>query len=422
MEVKDLKEGGGYILKTTSQLKVPILGVMRSINLVSKIELSPGYRLQKADFRLTSKKYYFEGSLIRKHNQNYYLRIKSPTQDIEKIVSIKNELITPMFTPLSLTHVPLRKEVTFSLYDPFLERKMKIILKNTGKQFIEYADKKVEAYQVEMQVDEAKGKIFVDSKGRVLKEEFLGFQFVKEEPGDLFKKDVIKKGGDLIQHFAIEGGWLPDKRKLKYLKLKVRGIDKKYLREDFNQKVYPEDDGFIVEIYKKDIFQVKDLPFNSEKFGEYLKEDEFIKFNSPSVRKILSSVVKDEKNPLTILKKLFIWIRKNIKIVPTVSLPQTLDVLKMRQGDCGEISALLAGFLRGAGIPAYVNIGLVYMEGKFFYHAWVSLYAGEWIDTDPALNQLFADVTHIKLLKGLRGQFEIFKIIGNLKIKIVEYR
>lgn len=422
MGVRDLKEGGGYILKTTSQLKVPILGVMQSINLVGKIKLSSSYRLQEANFRVTSKKYYFQGSLIKKDNDNYYLTISSPTQNIKKIVSIKNELIAPMFTPLSLSHVPLREKVTFSLYDPFLERRMKVILKNMGKQFIEYRGKKVKAYVIDMEVDDVKGKLFVDSKGRVLREEFLGFKFVKEEPTNLFKKNVTGKAQDLVQHFAIETGPLPNKENLTYLKIKVSGIPKEYIREDFNQKVYPQDDGFIVEIYKKDIEEVEDLPLKSEKFEKYLKEDEFIKFNSPLVKKILSSVVKDERNPLTILKKLSTWISENIKIVPTVSLPQTLDVLKMKQGDCGELSALLAGFLRGAGIPAYVNIGLVYMEGKFFYHAWVSLYVGEWIDTDPALNQLIADVTHIKLLEGLRSQFEIFKIIGNLRIKIIEYK
>jgi hypothetical protein len=68
-----------------------------------------------------------------------------------------------------------------------------------------------------------------------------------------------------------------------------------------------------------------------------------------------------------------------------------------------------------------VNIGLVYEEGRFFYHAWVSLYVGEWIDTDPALNQLIADPTHIKLLKGFKDQFEIFKIIGKLQIEIIDY-
>ncbi|RKY36582.1 MAG: transglutaminase domain-containing protein, partial [Candidatus Omnitrophota bacterium] len=105
-----------------------------------------------------------------------------------------------------------------------------------------------------------------------------------------------------------------------------------------------------------------------------------------------------------------------------LSLPNTLDVLEIKEGDCGELSALLVGFLRSVGIPSYVNIGLVYNKGKFFYHAWPSVFVGEWIDTDPAFNQLIADPTHIKLLKGLESQFQISKIIGNVKIEILEYK
>lgn len=113
---------------------------------------------------------------------------------------------------------------------------------------------------------------------------------------------------------------------------------------------------------------------------------------------------------------------ENIKKVPSITIPNTLDVLKLKQGDCGELSALMAGFLRSLGIPAYVNIGIVYNEGRFFYHAWISAYVGEWIDTDPALNQLIADPTHIKLLTGLENQFELFKIISKIKMEILDYQ
>ena len=89
--------------------------------------------------------------------------------------------------------------------------------------------------------------------------------------------------------------------------------------------------------------------------------------------------------------------------------------------NCSEISALMVGFLRSIGIPSYVNIGLVHQDGRFFYHAWVSAYVGEWIDTDPALGQLIADATHIKLAKGLESQFKIFKFLNNLDLEVIEF-
>jgi transglutaminase-like putative cysteine protease len=194
------------------------------------------------------------------------------------------------------------------------------------------------------------------------------------------------------------------------------------IKEHFNQKVTPYTNGVTVEIFKKEPKKKESLPFSGEEFAQYLKEEEFIQFNTPLMEKTVNSIISDEKDPLIILEKIFNWIEANVTITPTISFPNTLDVLKMKQGDCGELSALLVGFLRRLGIPAYVNIGLVHLDGIFYYHAWVSMYVGEWIDTDPALRQLIADASHIKLFQGLRGQFEIPKIIGNVKINVVEYR
>ena len=183
-----------------------------------------------------------------------------------------------------------------------------------------------------------------------------------------------------------------------------------------------ESSGVVDEVTTKYPRTIKNLPLPEEGFEAYLGEDEAIKCNDALIKETVAAIIKGEKDPFIIVKKLSAWINKNIKKIPTVSFPNTLDVLKVKQGDCGELSALLVGLLRSAGVPAYVNIGIVYEEGRFFYHAWVSAYVGEWIDTDPALNQLIADATHIKLLKGFKNQFEIFKIIGKLKVDILEYK
>jgi hypothetical protein len=421
MKVQDLKEGGGYVLKNTSRLMLPILGSVEPFNLDIEAKLFSNYNLREVNFKINSKRYFFKGFLKNLRGNLYSLTIKTPNQNIEKNVFIKNELVSSLLTPISLNYVPLRKKIAFSFYDPFLNRKTDLILENKGKEIITFRDRRVEVYVIDMDVEGVKGKIFVDHRGRMIKEEFLGFKFIKEDLSVLVKEELPPATKDLIQYFTIKVRPLLDKSNLNYLKVKIKGISKEFLREDFNQKTYPQDDGFIVEIYKKEAERISKIPLMVEGFEEYLEEDDFIKFRLPSLQNTVHSIVGGEKNALEILKRLSSWINKNIEKIPTVSLPNTLDVLKIRQGDCGELSALLVGFLRSLGIPSYVNIGLVYEEGRFFYHAWVSLYVGEWIDTDPALNQLIADPTHIKLLKGFKDQFEIFKIIGKLQIEIIDY-
>jgi len=416
-----IEEGAGYVLKNTSQFNLPILGFIRLLNLDIKVELGNNYNLRNVYFEMRSKEYFFKGSLERKQENTYSLTIKTPTQNIHKIISFKNELIASLFIPIPLNYIPLRKKISFSLYDPFLEKKLNLILENKGKTVININNQDIEVFIIEMDLEGVKGKVYIDSRGRVIKEKILDFIFIKVEPQTLFSKQLSFPFKDLTEYFTVETSSLPDKEKLRYLKIKIKGISSQYIKDTFNQKVYYDKDELIVEIFKKEPYRIEYLPFKKEEFSEYLKEDEFIKCSSFIKEKALSIVGK-EKDPMVILKKMSEWINKNIKKVPTISLPNTMDVLRLKQGDCAELSALLVGFLRSLGIPSYVNIGLVYNKGKFFYHAWVSLYVGEWIDTDPALNQIIADPTHIKLFEGFKNQFEIFRVINKPKIDILEYK
>ena len=56
--------------------------------------------------------------------------------------------------------------------------------------------------------------------------------------------------------------------------------------------------------------------------------------------------------------------------------------------------------------PSRIAVGLVYLRGAFYYHAWPEVYVAEpdgrglWLPVDPTLNQFPADATHIRLARG----------------------
>ena len=116
------------------------------------------------------------------------------------------------------------------------------------------------------------------------------------------------------------------------------------------------------------------------------------------------------------------WVYSNIEKKPTLSIPSALEVLKTRQGDCNEHAVLMAALCRAKEIPAKLCAGLVYLNGSFYYHAWVEVYAEKWISVDPTMNQFPADVTHIRFIEGgLENQIMVLKLIGKLEIEILEY-
>ena len=82
---------------------------------------------------------------------------------------------------------------------------------------------------------------------------------------------------------------------------------------------------------------------------------------------------------------------------------------------------------RAAGIPSRIAVGLVYVHGAFYYHAWPEVYLqqgsgrGLWLPVDPTLNQFPADATHIRLARGgLERQAAIIPLIGRLRIQVLD--
>lgn len=120
-------------------------------------------------------------------------------------------------------------------------------------------------------------------------------------------------------------------------------------------------------------------------------------------------------------KKITAWVDKNIEKKPVLSVPNALDTLKSGRGDCNEHAALLAALGRAAGIPTAIEAGVVYQQGRFYYHAWNAFYIGGWITGDATLGQMPADVTHIRLVRDEgAGLTALLSVMGKLRIEIVE--
>jgi transglutaminase-like putative cysteine protease len=112
---------------------------------------------------------------------------------------------------------------------------------------------------------------------------------------------------------------------------------------------------------------------------------------------------------------------------PTVSLPSAREVLRTRIGDCNEHTALFVAMARALALPARIAVGVAYVHGAFYYHAWPEIYiqetprTGYWLPADPTFNQFPADATHFRLARGgLDRQASIIPLVGRMKITLVD--
>ena len=104
----------------------------------------------------------------------------------------------------------------------------------------------------------------------------------------------------------------------------------------------------------------------------------------------------------------------------TISVPSAVHVLETLTGDCNEHTVLYVALARSLGLPARTAVGLVYLRGSFFYHAWLEVWLGEWVAVDPTFGDAPADAAHIRfVIGGLAQQVEIVRLIGRLQIEVL---
>jgi transglutaminase-like putative cysteine protease len=115
------------------------------------------------------------------------------------------------------------------------------------------------------------------------------------------------------------------------------------------------------------------------------------------------------------------WVHDSIAARPAFGIPNALEVLRTRAGDCNEHTQLYVAMARAIGLPARVASGLAYVDGKFYYHAWPEVFLGDWVGVDPTFGQFPADAAHLRFtIGGLDRQTSLLRLMGNLKIDVLE--
>jgi transglutaminase-like putative cysteine protease len=181
-----------------------------------------------------------------------------------------------------------------------------------------------------------------------------------------------------------------------------------------------------------DVFEMRDTralapgPADPES-AQFLAPEPFLESDAPEIIEEARRAVADATDGRTRAERLVRHVHAILRKKPTVSLPSALEVLKTRVGDCNEHTALYVAMARALGLPARTAVGLVYLRGAFYYHAWAEVYLagsegrGLWLPVDPTLDQFPADATHVRLARGgLDKQGAILGLVGRAKISVLD--
>jgi hypothetical protein len=334
------------------------------------------------------------------------------------------ELKHPFHLPQSLWALILLKgkipEET-DIYDPtnFVLGSAKS--ENIGILEIEYNGKIEKANVYKIQMFGAETKIYI-SNNKIIKIESPFDITLISEPKEIATK-ISSEQLDVTLMFAIkpEGSFNPEKDSIVVLELdSLRG---NLILELGPQKLIQKDNSkAIIEIKKQNINSLSQDTIIPDSIKIYLKPDEFAQSDHPRIKKLALEITKDKTTNLEKAQAIMNWVYNNLKKRPTVSVPNAIEVLDMGYGDCNEHSILYTALARAVGIPTDIIVGLIYQEGRYFYHAWTASYiGGNWIWIDPVFGQFPANIGHLMLQRGsIDKQAEIMGIVGKLNIKVLK--
>ena len=221
------------------------------------------------------------------------------------------------------------------------------------------------------------------------------------------------------------GRSIPNARSVRRMRIRLSGLmDDKNLLADGRQRWIREANGTItmtVTARTGSLAGRARRPVVAPAMRAWLASGPYLETGAAPIRRAAREAcgVIDDAAPAAIA--LSAWVHSRMAPDYGIGVPRScVDVLKSGRGVCRDYATLFAGIARSAGIPTRLAGGIVCMGDRFFYHAWVECWAGEWFTLDPTLGGDFVDATHIKLAQGdVSAMYETMSVIGRLKVKVL---
>ena len=416
-----IKQSDGYVVLESAVMNLRAIGDIHRISTEIIGHLNEDASLRSFVFQLVSGMVRFEAR-GRVEGQCLILNtgLGGERRESEILLQEKPFLSIGLWPHLLKRGLIVGARYRLSLFDPSVMAQRPVEVSVVGRETVVLDGRRWEAFKVKTIFAGLEIFTWIGPNGERLKEEgLMGLRLVKTKEDEARVGISSDPEIDIVEAASISSNKvLAEPSNLVYLKIRLDGIDPGGLDLNTGRQGLT---GSVLEIA---------LESNGPKhvckeveLEPYLKAGPLIQSDHPRIkilaRKIVGEVKEDEARARRILN----WVYESLDKRATVSVPNALDTLKARAGDCNEHAVLFAALLRAAGIPAKVCIGLVYTRGRFYYHAWNEVFVGEWKTADALMGQMPADVTHIKFVEGgLDRQVEMVRVIGRVKLTVLEAR
>jgi len=353
---------------------------------------------------------------------------------LESKPRVGRSYVLPLFDPTSLAprdvRIDVRAETVFVVNDSS-------VFDSTSGRWLGVLPDTLRAWRLVPETGGAGTESWVDEQGRVVSSRQMGFELRRmpyEVAFENWRREsdaspatpavaTAKKNRDVLETTAIASNKRL-KSTVRELRARLSGVSFAGLDLAGGRQTLR---GDTLTVKREEGRQLAALYFpilGVQKAGSAdLKQEPFLEVDHREIVALAERLVNGSRDPRVIVERINQWVYDSLRKEVTVGIPSALHVLHTRAGDCNEHTQLFVALARAAGIPARIAAGLAYVDGKFYYHAWPEVMLRGWVAVDPTFGQFPADAAHLRFVNGGLGrQTELLRLVGNLKIDVIETR
>jgi transglutaminase-like putative cysteine protease len=412
----------GLLLRQRLRMRLKTLGLIQEIRMQTEANLNPDFSLKDFSFNLQSGSFHTKLTGVAT-SAGLRLTTISGGETRQSLLPLEMPLYLPAGITAALGSGPASPgdERHYPLFDPATMGQASLRARYQGTEAITLNGRQQEARHWRLSFKGATQSVWLGTDGDVLREEgILGISLERTTRDEALRPPDKAPADDLIRLASIAPDRPIDHAEMRQqLQVALTGIPPDYESLMGGRQHW---DGHTLTVKREDAAgngPTLDLPPQP---GD-LAATALVESDHPKIQRLGRELGASADSDRARVENIMAWLAAHIERRPVVSIPSAVATLEQGRGDCNEHAVLFAALARAMGIPTQVEAGIVYLEGRFYYHAWNRVYLDRWLTVDALFGQLPADVTHIRLARGsIADQLDLVGVMGRLKIRVLDVK
>jgi Transglutaminase-like superfamily len=433
-------------------LQTPALGVLHRTAVLSRAVLSRTLRVEGVLTRFDGDLGRFVARNLVTGDSTLTVTLFSGSDSETTRVPLARPIVLPSLLPLRLAFGgELKRGKTYAsvVFDPVLLAQQPVTVVVTAESTLVVADSAtydstalawvparfdtVQAFRIEQREEGMTTQAWIDAQGHVVRaENAAGFvtertafelaytNFRHRDTTRLMRASAAPRRGDVVRTTVLAARGLLRHDTVSQVRVRLTGAASGALDLGGGRQQLSGDTLVIRRETGAALAARYTLPARDASHARWLAAAPLIQSDDPRIEAQARLIIGREQDPGRAARRLATWVHANVQRRSTAALPGALQTLAARLGDCNEHAVLYVALARAVGLPARTAAGLLYLDGRFYYHAWAEVYLGDWVAVDPILDEFPAGAAHLRFsIGGLARQAELVRLIGRIKLEVL---